>query len=147
ADIAMQPVPFIRYFESTAIEYEEELAGLNIGLTWSHSFDAEVTIQGHEPMLRRVFANLISNSVRYGGRENLHIRMNGYLKDGQAIVEVEDNGIGVPQEHLSSLFQKFFTVDSSRQTKAGGTGLGLAGSKSIVERHGGTIAAFQSPLG
>ncbi|ULO06245.1 HAMP domain-containing histidine kinase [Paenibacillus sp. 19GGS1-52] len=147
ADIALHPVNFKRYFENTAVEYEEELSGLDIGFTWSHALHGGETFRAHEPMLRRVFANLIGNAVRYGAREGLHIYMSGKIQDGQAIIIVEDNGTGVPEEHLSSLFQKFFTVDSSRQIKAGGSGLGLASCKSIIERHGGFISAFPSSRG
>ncbi|THF73985.1 HAMP domain-containing sensor histidine kinase [Cohnella fermenti] len=146
-DLELQPVKFRRFFESTAIEYEEELAGLGFALTWSHSLQGGETFLGHEPMLRRVFANLVSNAVRYGGREDLTVRLTACVRDGQAVMELEDNGIGVPEEHREALFRKFYTVDTSRQIKAGGTGLGLASCHSIVERHGGTIVAGASPLG
>ena len=147
ADIALRPVNFKRFFESAAVEYEEELAGLRLSLTWSHTLSGSETFLGHEPMLRRVFANLVSNAVRYGGREELSIRLRGYVRNEDAVMELEDNGVGVPEMHLDALFQKFYTVDPSRQIAADGTGLGLASCKSILERHGGTIEAFKSSLG
>ncbi|OBZ14741.1 hypothetical protein A8L34_12590 [Bacillus sp. FJAT-27264] len=146
-DITLTSVNFKNYFEKTAVEYEEELSGLDIQFTWKHSIKGRDTVLIHEGMLRRVFANLISNVVRYGGKDELQIHMRGYAKDGKAIFIIEDNGVGVAEEYLPFLFQKFFTVDSSRQIEAGGTGLGLASCKSIIERHGGAISVFMSTMG
>ncbi|NGM85272.1 HAMP domain-containing histidine kinase [Paenibacillus sp. 7124] len=145
--ITFQPVKIKAFFESIAIEYEAELSGLDYDLDWEHSFKGHEIIQIHEPMLRRVFANLISNAVRYGSTDKLHIDMRGYIRNGNVVFVIEDNGIGVPVQHMDSLFQRFFTVDQSRQSKEGGTGLGLASCKSIIERHGGEIEAFQSAGG
>ncbi|WP_141432551.1 HAMP domain-containing sensor histidine kinase [Bacillus sp. 03113] len=134
------------FFESVAIEYEAELSGLDYELFWEHHF-ANECFSINEPMLRRVFANLFSNSVRYGAKEELEVYMNGYLKGEYAFFVIEDNGIGVPDSDLAFLFQRFFTVDQSRQSETGGTGLGLASCQSIIERHGGEIRAFHSQKG
>lgn len=145
--ITLQAVHAKRFFENVAAEYEAELAGLDFQFHSEHSFGDAYKILIHEPMLRRVFANLISNAVRYGSKEDLEVYMRGYIENDRAVFVIEDNGVGVPAKDISSLFQRFFTVDASRQSKEGGTGLGLAGCKSIVERHGGEIAAFSSPMG
>jgi signal transduction histidine kinase len=98
-------------------------------------------------MIRRVFGNLFSNAVRYGEKKNLKVYMSGYASGYYAYFQVEDNGIGVPDNELPSLFLKFFTIDKSRQSKNGGTGLGLASCKSIIEHHGGEVCAFHSEHG
>jgi signal transduction histidine kinase len=73
--------------------------------------------------------------------------MTGYPQGRYACFQIEDNGIGVPDKDISSLFLKFFTVDKSRQIQKGGLGLGLASCKSIIEHHRGEICAYPSEYG
>lgn len=141
------PVQATGLFAEIAFEYEYELAGLDIELTCRHSFTDSIWIMANEPMLRRVFGNLFSNAVRYGGKNKLKVYMSGYLREHYAYFQIEDNGIGVPDKDISSLFLKFFTVDQSRQIRKGGLGLGLASCKSIIEHHGGEIVAYPSEYG
>lgn len=145
--IDMKPVEALKLFENIAAEYEIELSGLEYELKWKNSFNSKHIIMINEHMMRRVFGNLFSNAVRYGERKDLKIYMSAYIHGHYACFQVEDNGPGVPDKDLSSLFLKFFTVDKSRQNKNGGTGLGLASCKSIIEHHGGEISAFQSDCG
>lgn len=145
--IHKQPVQVLKLFESIVAEYETELSGFNYRLTSSHSFNANQVVMINEPMIRRVFGNLFGNILRYGERKELQIYLSGYPEGDYAHFQVEDNGVGVPAQDLSSLFQKFFTVDKSRENKSGGTGLGLASCKSIIEHHGGQISAFHSQYG
>lgn len=134
-------------FESIAVEYETELSGFDLELKWNHSFTPNLFLMIDEHMIRRVFSNLVSNAVRYGRKKDLNVYMNGYTQGGYAYFQVEDNGVGVPDKDLPSLFLKFFTVDKSRQSQNGGMGLGLASCKSIIEYHGGEIGAFHSQYG
>jgi len=145
--VNMKPVEAYRLFENIADEYEIELSGFDYKLTWKHSFNPNQFIMMNEHMIRRVFGNLFSNAVRYGGKKNLNVYLSGYTQGNYAYFQVEDDGIGVPYQDLSSLFLKFFTVDKSRQTNNGGSGLGLASSKLIIEHHGGEITAFHSDHG
>jgi signal transduction histidine kinase len=145
--IDLKPVDVLKLFENIAMEYEIELSGLDYELTWNHSFTANLFLMIDEPMIRRVFGNLFSNAVRYGGTKGLKVYMNGYTQGYYTYFEVEDNGAGVPDKDISSLFLKFFTVDKSRQSRNGGMGLGLASCKAIIEHHGGEICAFHSGYG
>lgn len=145
--IEKQPVSVLKLFESIVAEYETELSGLDYRLNWSHSFDPNQNVMINGPMIRRVFGNLFSNAIRYSEKKEIQIYLSAYTKGHYAYFQVEDNGVGVPDQDLSSLFQKFFTVDKSRQNKSGGTGLGLASCKSIIEHHGGQISAFHSQYG
>lgn len=145
--IDKQPVQVLKLFESIVAEYETELSGFNYRLASSHSFNTNQVVMINEPMIRRVLGNLFSNILRYGERKELQIYLSAYQEGDYAHFQVEDNGVGVPAQDLNSLFQKFFTVDKSRENKSGGTGLGLASCKSIIEHHGGQISAFHSPYG
>jgi signal transduction histidine kinase len=145
--IDMKPVEAYTLFENIASEYEIELSGFDYKLKWKHSFIPKQFIIVNEHMIRRVYGNLFSNAVRYGEKKDLNVYMSGYTHGNYAYFQVEDDGVGVPDQEMSSLFYKFFTVDKSRQTNNGGSGLGLASCKSIIEHHGGEIIAFYSDYG
>lgn len=135
------------FFENIAAEYSIELSSFDYKLIWRHSFNSQQLIRINEHMIRRVFGNLFSNAVKYGGEKELTVYLTGYAKRNYVYFQIEDNGVGVPDGDLSSLFFKFFTVDKSRQTNSGGSGLGLASCKLIIEHYGGKIIAFQSDHG
>jgi signal transduction histidine kinase len=90
--------------------------------------------------LHQVLFNLLDNAVRFtpaGGTVTVRARRNG----DRCEVEVADTGPGIPPEHLPLLFERFYRVDQARARGAGGTGIGLAIARSIVEAHGGKIWA------
>lgn len=145
--LEMKPVEAMKLFENIAAEYETELSGFDCGLNWKHTFKPNQCLMINEHMMRRVFGNLFSNSVRYGAKKDLHVYLNGYVQGEYAVFQIEDSGLGVPEGELNSLFQKFYMVDKSRPNTSGGSGLGLASCKSIIERHGGEIGAFSSKYG
>jgi len=116
----------------------------------SIAVDAElprgVAVRADEVRLARVVSNLLENAARYahaGARVAVSLRR----EDNKALLVVEDSGPGVASELLPRLFERFYRVESSRNREQGGSGLGLAICRSVVEAHGGSIAALPSPLG
>jgi signal transduction histidine kinase len=100
--------------------------------------DEEIRIRGDELRLRQMFLNIISNAIKYsheGGRLEIGLK----LTDDFAIVAINDSGIGIPEEHIAHIFDRFYRVDKARNRMDGGTGLGLAIVKWIAEAHGGNI--------
>ena len=99
-----------------------------------------------EPTLfQRAIGNLISNAIRYsaaGGR----VRVSARAEGARTVIEVVDDGAGIPAKDLPRVFERFYRVDASRANASGGMGLGLAIVKSIVEVHGGEVTA-ESALG
>jgi signal transduction histidine kinase len=95
--------------------------------------------------LEQVLQNLAANALRHtpvGGTIELRAEPAG---EGLVALTVRDTGEGIPPEHLASIFDRFYKVDASRGTAAGGSGLGLSIVKAIVERHGGTVHAESAP--
>ena len=88
----------------------------------------------------RVVANLLSNARKYSPNGG-SVVVSAELADGMIQVSVQDEGLGIPADALSHLFQKFYRIDTADRRAIRGTGLGLAISKNIVEAHGGTITA------
>ena len=96
-------------------------------------------VMGDEDRIEQVVHNLIDNAVRYspqGGRILVSAR---YLGDDEVIVEVADNGPGIPEEELHRIWERFYRVDKARSREQGGTGLGLAIVHEIIMKHGGQV--------
>jgi signal transduction histidine kinase len=86
-----------------------------------------------------VFGNILLNSIQAIGDNAGQIYIRYAKKADSAIIEIVDSGAGIPQEHISKIFDPLFT------TKQKGTGLGLTSCKNIIEQHGGTISAKNAP--
>jgi two-component system phosphate regulon sensor histidine kinase PhoR len=102
------------------------------------------TIKGNADYIERAIANLIDNASKYspeGGRIQVTAKANGQY----AIVEVTDNGIGIPPDDLPRVFERFYRVDRSRSREMGGTGLGLSIVKHVAQVHGGQIEVESTP--
>lgn len=90
----------------------------------------------------RIFENLLNNAIKYSNITPLIIEINIWKSDNNLKISFKDNGIGVKEENLSSIFDEFFKEDKVRKnSKENGSGLGLFIVKTIVEAHGGTISA------
>ncbi len=103
------------------------------------------SVRGSADELRSAFGNLASNAVRYtpeGGK----LVFNWRIEDGCPVFSVEDNGIGIPPEHIPRLTERFYRVDNGRSTATGGTGLGLAIVKHVLARHQGWLT-IRSEIG
>ena len=106
----------------------------NVAVGYDIKFNSNDTIEilGIENLVITAISNLLSNAIRYSGCDNIDVNLN---QDKNIILEVKDYGVGIPEEHLPRLFERFYRVDKTRSRKNGGTGLGLAIVKHIVELH------------
>jgi len=87
--------------------------------------------------MEQVTINLVENAIKYTDTGSVNVRV--YAEDGEAVFQVSDTGIGIPQEAIDHLFERFYRVDKARSRTTGGTGLGLSIAEKIVALHGGYI--------
>jgi two-component system, OmpR family, phosphate regulon sensor histidine kinase PhoR len=99
-------------------------------------------VRGETDALERMLLNLVDNAVKYnrpGGTVAVRVFPGPGSRDGEAVLEVEDTGIGIPPESLARIFERFYRVDKGRARDEGGTGLGLAIVKHVAQLHGGQV--------
>ena len=116
-----------------------------ISLRLVEATDDDVEVLGDKDRLRVVLENLLQNAVEYnrpGGEVVVSYEIEDRqapIQSGQARISVSDTGVGIAEEHLTRIFERFYRVDKDRSREVGGTGLGLAIVKHIVEAHGGNV--------
>jgi two-component system, OmpR family, phosphate regulon sensor histidine kinase PhoR len=120
-------------FEQT--EMKAKSANLNLKLEQDYS---PISVLADRDKIMQVFTNLVVNSIKYG-QEGGETEIRFYEMGENILIEVADNGIGISQQNLTRLFERFYRVDKSRSRDQGGTGLGLAIVKHILESHNQTI--------
>ena len=99
---------------------------------------AELTVRGDGDRLMQVMVNLLSNAAKFSPKGE-KVEISVIRHNGKARVSVSDHGPGIPKEFQDAVFSKFTQADSSDTRQAGGTGLGLNISKTIIEKHDGSI--------
>lgn len=123
---------------NAASEFRAKFEKKNVAL--SSEIFADGSVYGDEISLTRMVANLLENALRYtdpGGEVNISVNRQGSM----AQIKVADTGIGIPDESLPKIFDRFYRVDVSRSRESGGSGLGLSIAQAIAQSHGGSIAA------
>lgn len=107
--------------------------------------EAPITVFADQEKIRQVLTNLVSNAIKYGSQSG-HIIASIYRTDGShVLVEISDDGMGIAEEHLPRIFERFYRTDAGRSRDSGGTGLGLAICKHITEAHEQTIHIRSKP--
>ena len=101
-----------------------------------------IFVEGDQDKLTQVFDNIINNAIKYSPNgKNITIRVRQNYNHNRVSISIKDEGVGIPLVHIDKIFKRFYRVDKSRQRTMGGTGLGLALAKNIVEAHRGRIWA------
>ncbi|MCX6137783.1 MAG: ATP-binding protein [Ignavibacteriales bacterium] len=133
------------FVESLAANHMTAAAERNITLSITPKTTPDDELFGDRSRLQQVMNNLIMNAINYnknGGTVQVSAE-----RTGEGIeLSVRDSGVGIPPEHLTRIFERFYRVDSDRSREMGGTGLGLAIVKHIIEAHGGRITV-ESTIG
>jgi signal transduction histidine kinase len=141
--VVLTPLDFNGVVRQACDDHRTIAESKNLALTMDLT-ETSMRVVGISKQLFRLVGNLVGNAIHYTQQGTVTIRTS--LQGNQAVLEVTDTGIGIPEERLGSIFERFFRTDEARDLRREGTGLGLAISKAIVEQHHGTIAV-QSALG
>ncbi len=135
--IGREPVVLNELIDETAADLSMRPAGRKMRMECD--FPVRVTVCGNPSLLASIFRNLTDNAAAYSGGDRIVIRLLDDTPDKCTIL-FADNGVGVAEEHLPHLFERFYRVDKGRSRKSGGTGLGLSIVKNAVLFHGGDIS-------
>jgi len=128
-------------FESLSINMHEK----NMRTGIKKGCEYPTLVFADKEKIRMVLLNLVENSSKYG-KQNGSITASVYKTDGRhVLVEITDDGIGIEEEHLQRIFERFYRTDSARSRDKGGTGLGLAICKHIIEAHDQAIHVRSTP--
>ena len=101
-----------------------------------------IFVEGDQDKLTQVFDNIMNNAIKYSPNgKNITVRVRQNYNHNRVSISITDEGVGIPLVHIDKIFNRFYRVDKSRQRTMGGTGLGLALAKNIVEAHRGRIWA------
>ena len=137
-----QKINVKEYFMECAEELGLDLENQHVHLSYFNYVGDDVTIIADPEQLRRVIHNIVGNSIKYmraDHQDRISIRINDVGDFVQ--VEIEDNGKGIAKKDLPYIFDRFYRADASRNSAAGGSGIGLSIVKKIIEDHGGKIWA------
>lgn len=131
-------------FASIVRDWEKRFADKKLKVVVDLAPDAAM-IRADETRLHEVLYNLLDNAVKYSSAGS-EIRLQARRRDGRVVLSVSDTGIGIAEEDLPRVFERFYRVDKARSSELGGTGLGLSIVKHIAQLHGGRVEA-ESELG
>ena len=132
----MEKLDFGLLSELVIEELQTKAQEKNIEITLQKQDD--LFMNGDQTLILRMMMNLITNAINYG-KTNGHIHVILKVENDQIVGEVKDDGIGISEEHLDKIWERFYRIDKSRSRENGGTGLGLSMVRWIVNLHNGTI--------
>ena len=133
SELELQPFNIVQLAQEVLEAFEMKANNMNIKLEFNNESQSEIVI-GDKDKIQQVFMNLISNSIKYG-KESGTTCIKFFDMENNMLIEIADDGIGIEEDSLARLFERFYRVDKNRSREIGGTGLGLAIVKHILEGH------------
>ena len=145
--VVQQPYPVAVGPVLERVERMLNMVAAEKGVTISGQASEDAVALATDDDVHPVLYNLMENGIKYSAQENGFVRAEARADDGRVVITVTDNGIGIPDEDLPHVFDRFYRVDKMRSREVGGTGLGLSIVKDTIENRGGTITAGHGPEG
>ncbi len=137
--LALEPVRLDSFFQSYFEEVRPRLS--HQGLDFVSRIGTAASVLATEDALRRLMDNLIENAARFS-RAGGEVRSTVTVAEGRAVIEVEDDGVGIPKTELGKIFDRFYQVAHAGEDRRKGTGLGLSIVSGLVREMGGSVRAF-----
>ena len=131
-NVKKEILDLVEFFETSASEK---------GLKLEIQVEEDLSLRADPLLFQRVLANLITNALRYSEKQG-SIILRGTSGEKTVIIEVIDHGIGIPTDHITKVFDRFYRVDAARSSETGGVGLGLSIVKSVMQLHKGKVEIF-----
>jgi two-component system phosphate regulon sensor histidine kinase PhoR len=131
----------LEVFDALSIKTHEK----NIHTTIKKGCEAPITVFADKEKIKQVLDNLVENASKYGKQNGSIVASIYRTDDDHVLIEISDDGIGIEEEHLPRIFERFYRTDAARSRDKGGTGLGLAICKHLIEAHGQTIHVRSTP--
>ncbi|NLO39628.1 MAG: HAMP domain-containing protein [Ruminiclostridium sp.] len=134
-------VTAVDFFKILCNETRLDLKEKGFEVQCSIDLPPDIMVRLDRSMIQRLQYNLTENAVKYARESDRKVVFSARIQDGFVICSTEDNGAGITEDALASIFERFYRADAARTSTVGGTGLGLQISRKIVEDHGGRIWA------
>ncbi len=133
------------YFNDCIDEIGVDLESRNIELKYINELDKETAIVADPEQFKRVINNIINNSMKYMEINNGVVELHLYNEGDDVHIDISDNGKGISPKDIGHIFDRFYRSDTSRNSRTGGSGIGLSIVKKIIIDHGGSITAESIP--
>lgn len=145
SSLELMPVSVKKVLETAVSLFKSVAEQKNIEIK-TEIVDGLPMVCATEDRLKQIFINLIDNAVKYTGiKKSGQIKINAIDAGKYLRVSITDSGIGIPQEHMQNLFERFYRVQEGQAAQLGGTGLGLSITKKLIEEMSGTIEIQSEP--
>ena len=130
------------FFDDYVKDLYLELDTIRINFSYSANVDADTMIDIDREQIKRALNNIVANAVKYMDKEDPEIHFRVKENMDAINIRISDNGIGIDEKDLPHIFERFYRSDASRNTKLGGSGIGLSIVKKVIENHEGSVVAI-----
>ena len=130
------------FFDDYVKDLYLELDTIKINFSYSANVDTDTVIDIDREQIKRALNNIVANAVKYMDKEDPEIHFRVKENMDAINIRISDNGRGIDEKDLPHVFERFYRSDASRNTKLGGSGIGLSIVKKVIENHGGSVVAI-----
>jgi signal transduction histidine kinase len=139
-ELKLQRTKLANLLDEILPDYEHQFPGIQL-----EKFSDALEINVDSKQIKTVFKNILANAIKFSNAESDPVRITVNQQTHYTVVQIIDNGIGIPPEELAFIFEPFYRVDKSRSKDTGGYGLGLSLCKTIMDAHDGKIEVASEP--